>query len=200
MKQNQKNRFNGRYNGRNSRAMLTRNTALESTGPMGKLHGTALQLFEKYQAYAKDALIQNDLILAQTCMQYADHYLRMQSIAIANEQAMRTNNIEQRANTTTNNDDKTEDDSLPDVHSTAIQEEKSEEGTVQAESESVEISKKTEETPESEKKTPKKTFIIRRKSRSVPKKEETEESALSDDSVLKQDLSVPVSDMQENNQ
>ncbi|MBR4931670.1 MAG: DUF4167 domain-containing protein [Alphaproteobacteria bacterium] len=91
MKPNQKNRHNGRYNNRNSRSTITRNTALESSGPMGKVHGTALQLFEKYQAAAKDALIQNDLVLSQTYMQYADHYMRMQNIAIANETTMRQN-------------------------------------------------------------------------------------------------------------
>ncbi len=89
MKPNQKNRYNGRYNNRNQRSMIMRNTALESSGPNGKLHGTALQLFEKYQAAAKDALIQNDLILAQTCLQYADHYMRIQNIAIMNEQNLR---------------------------------------------------------------------------------------------------------------
>lgn len=91
MKLNQKNRYNGRYNNRNNRVMIMRNTALESSGPCGKLHGTALQLFEKYQTAAKDALIQNDLVLAQICLQHADHYMRLQNIAIANEQAMRTN-------------------------------------------------------------------------------------------------------------
>lgn len=94
MRQNQKNRFGGRYN--NSRTTRTqtimRNTALESSGPCGKLHGTALQLFEKYQAAAKDALLQNDLILSESCLQYADHYMRLQNIAIANEQAFRANN------------------------------------------------------------------------------------------------------------
>lgn len=94
MRQNQKNRFGGRYN--NSRTTRTqtimRNTALESSGPCGKLHGTALQLFEKYQAAAKDALLQNDLILSESCLQYADHYMRLQNIAIANEQAYRANN------------------------------------------------------------------------------------------------------------
>lgn len=89
MKPNQKNRYNGRYNNRNNRSMITRNTALESSGPAGKLHGTALQLFEKYQTAAKDALIQNDLVAAQTYLQYADHYIRLQNIAIANEQNMR---------------------------------------------------------------------------------------------------------------
>lgn len=88
MKPNQKNRYNGRYNNRNKRTMILRNTALESSGPSGKLHGTALQLFEKYQSAAKDALIQNDLVLAQTYLQYADHYIRLQNIAIANEQTL----------------------------------------------------------------------------------------------------------------
>lgn len=92
MKQNQKNRYNGRYNNRNSRLNITRNTSMESTGPCGKLHGTAMQLFEKYQAAAKDSLIQNDLVLAEICMQHADHYMRLQNIAIANEQVMRQSN------------------------------------------------------------------------------------------------------------
>lgn len=92
MKQNQRGRYNGRYNNpnRGSRPQtIFRNTALESSGPCGKLRGTALQLFEKYQAAAKDALIQNDEILAETCLQYADHYMHLQNIAIANETAMR---------------------------------------------------------------------------------------------------------------
>ena len=92
MKQNQRGRHNGRYNntGRGTRPQtILRNTSLESSGPCGKLHGTALQLFEKYQAAAKDAQIQNDDVLAETCLQYADHYMHLQNIAIANEQAMR---------------------------------------------------------------------------------------------------------------
>lgn len=96
MKQNQKSRYNGRYNNnKNQRFNLTRNTAMDSSGPCGKLHGTALQLFERYTSSAKDALIQNDLILAESCMQHADHYIRLQNIAIANEQAMRPVNPQQ---------------------------------------------------------------------------------------------------------
>jgi hypothetical protein len=93
MKPNQRGRYNGRYNNNTNRANRTqvifRNTALESSGPCGKLRGTALQLFEKYQIAAKDALIQNDDVLAETCLQYADHYMHVQNIAIANEQAFR---------------------------------------------------------------------------------------------------------------
>ncbi|MDR2901820.1 MAG: DUF4167 domain-containing protein [Lactobacillales bacterium] len=89
MKQNQKNRY-GRYNNFRGRpGTITRGTVMESSGPSGKLHGTALQLFEKYQSAAKDALLQNDYILSQSCMQYADHYARLQNQAIANEQMNR---------------------------------------------------------------------------------------------------------------
>lgn len=93
MRQNQKNRFNVRHNNRGHRPqMIFRNTALDSTGPCGKLHGTALQLFEKYQVAAKDAQIQNDAVLAETYLQYADHYMRLQNQAIANEESMRQQN------------------------------------------------------------------------------------------------------------
>ena len=100
MKQNQKKRFNnGRFNNRNQRQLITRNTVMESSGPCGKLRGTALQLFEKYQMAAKDAMMQSDIVLAQTCMQYADHYIRLQNQAIQNEQQMRGNNNQQQSPT-----------------------------------------------------------------------------------------------------
>ena len=80
-----------RHNNNRSRSIavqqITRFTVLDSSGPLGKLRGTALQLAEKYQAGAKDAQTQGDDVLLQTCQQYADHYLRVQSIAIENEQA-----------------------------------------------------------------------------------------------------------------
>ncbi len=113
MKQNQKNRFNGRYNNR-SRSVIMRNTVLESSGPCGKLHGTPLQLFEKYQTAAKDALIQNDLILSETCLQYADHYIRLQNIAIANEQGRNTSNCVGQSNQQSAGLPKKEDDETKD--------------------------------------------------------------------------------------
>ena len=99
MKQNPRNRFNNRHGGsRNSRPQIIyRNTALESTGPCGKLRGTALQLYEKYTSAGKDALIQNDDVLAETCFQYADHYMHIQNQAIANEQAFHAERQAQRA-------------------------------------------------------------------------------------------------------
>ena len=102
MKPNQHGRFNGRRNNNNSGArgprtqMIFRNTSLESTGPCGKLRGTALQLHEKYVSAAKDARIQNDEVLAETCLQYADHYLHIQTQAILNEQALREQQMQSR--------------------------------------------------------------------------------------------------------
>jgi len=89
MKQNNRNRRNGHFGSRNARPAQTiyRNTVLESTGPSGKLRGTPLQLAEKYQAAAKDALVQNDTVLAEKFSQYADHYMRLQNQAIENEKA-----------------------------------------------------------------------------------------------------------------
>lgn len=68
---------------------IFRYTNFDSTGPLGKLRGTALQLAEKYQAAAKDAQMQGDDVLMQTYQQYADHYFRLQAIAIENEQALK---------------------------------------------------------------------------------------------------------------
>lgn len=93
-----KNQYNRarRHNSNNNRSARTyqiqqifRYTNLDSTGPLGKLRGTALQLAEKYQAAAKDAALQGDDVLMQNCQQYADHYLRLQAIAIENEQALK---------------------------------------------------------------------------------------------------------------
>ncbi len=88
---NRQRRHNNSNNNRTSRPVamqqITRFTNFDSSGPMGKLRGTPLQLVEKYQAGAKDAQMHGDDVLFQTCQQYADHYLRLQAIAIENEQA-----------------------------------------------------------------------------------------------------------------
>lgn len=109
MKPNQKNRYSVKNNNRSTARLqlIYRNTSLESTGPAGKLRGTALQLSEKYQAAAKDALIQNDAVLAETFLQYADYYVRLQNQAIANEQALKQRPVQ---NTLSNE----MEDSLPD--------------------------------------------------------------------------------------
>lgn len=92
MKQ-QFNRARRHNNNRSAHSMqpqqIFRYTNLDSSGPLGKLRGTPLQLAEKYQAGAKDAAMQGDDVLMQTCQQYADHYMRLQTMAIENEQALK---------------------------------------------------------------------------------------------------------------
>ena len=98
MKQSNHNRQNRRFNNRGNRPaqVIYRNTCLDSSGPAGKLHGTPLQLNEKYVALSKDAATANDMILAEQYRQYADHYMRLQNIAIENENALRAAKEAQR--------------------------------------------------------------------------------------------------------
>jgi len=98
MKQNNHNRPNRRFNNRGNRPaqVIYRNTCLDSSGPAGKLRGTPLQLNEKYVALAKDAATSNDMVLAEQYRQYADHYMRLQNIAIENENALRASKEAQR--------------------------------------------------------------------------------------------------------
>lgn len=101
MKQNNHNRQNKRFNNNNrsNRPAQTiyRNTCLDSSGPAGKLRGTALQLNEKYMALAKDAATASDMVLSEQYRQYADHYMRLQNIAIENENALRAQKEAQQA-------------------------------------------------------------------------------------------------------
>ena len=91
MKQNSnKNRSNGRHarfnNNRRPNNVITRNTAFDSSSPAGRIRGTSQQLIEKYMSLAKDAKNQDDRVLYETYLQYADHYARMLAMAVANEQ------------------------------------------------------------------------------------------------------------------
>lgn len=85
---NNKNRSNGRYghfnNTRRSNA-VNRNTVYDSTGPCGRIRGTAQQLIDKYLSAAKDAKGQNDRVLSEVCTQHADHYARQLQLALQNE-------------------------------------------------------------------------------------------------------------------
>lgn len=63
---------------------FSRNTVFDSQGPAGRLRGTAYQLMEKYLAAAKDAM-STDRVLAENCLQHADHYMRLNAMAMASE-------------------------------------------------------------------------------------------------------------------
>ncbi len=53
------------------------NRALDSNGPDVKIRGTALQIYDKYQALARDAASSGDRIRAESLLQHAEHYYRM---------------------------------------------------------------------------------------------------------------------------
>lgn len=89
MGMNPRGRSRGRnHNFNNNRRFnnngLSRNTVFDSQGPAGRLRGTAYQLMEKYLAAAKDAM-STDRVLAENCLQHADHYMRLNAMAVAAE-------------------------------------------------------------------------------------------------------------------
>ena len=54
-----------------------RNQSFESTGPDVKVRGTAQQITDKYLALARDASSSGDLVVAENCLQHAEHYQRI---------------------------------------------------------------------------------------------------------------------------
>ena len=54
----------------------SKNQTVESSGPEGKVRGTAQQVYDKYVTLARDALTAGDRVAAETFAQFADHYYR----------------------------------------------------------------------------------------------------------------------------
>lgn len=66
------NRGNARRAGGNNR-----NQSFESTGPDVKVRGTAQQIADRYLMLARDASSSGDLVVAENCLQHAEHYQRI---------------------------------------------------------------------------------------------------------------------------
>jgi len=54
-----------------------RNQIFDSSGPDVRVRGNAHQVFDKYQALAREAAASGDRIQAEAYWQYADHYFRV---------------------------------------------------------------------------------------------------------------------------
>jgi hypothetical protein len=54
-----------------------RNQIFDSSGPDVRVRGNAHQVFDKYQALAREAAASGDRIMAEAYWQYADHYYRL---------------------------------------------------------------------------------------------------------------------------
>lgn len=66
--------------GRNQRRRqggMNVNRALDSNGPEVRIRGTASQIYEKYQALARDASSSGDRVKAENYLQHAEHYYRV---------------------------------------------------------------------------------------------------------------------------
>ena len=70
---NRRNFNNGNLNGN-----INKNTVIDSSGPDGRQRGSVTQLNEKYTSLASDASSSDDRILAESFLQFADHYYRLQ--------------------------------------------------------------------------------------------------------------------------
>lgn len=75
---NNNNNQNRRQNG------PMRHQTFDSNGPDVRIRGTAFQIYEKYQALARDAQSSGDRVAAENYMQHAEHYYRI--ILQVNEQ------------------------------------------------------------------------------------------------------------------
>ena len=82
---NRRNYGNGNYNGN-----LNKNTVIDSSGPDGRQRGSVSQLTEKYTSLASDAASSDDRILAESFLQFADHYYRLQKEIEINNEAKET--------------------------------------------------------------------------------------------------------------
>ncbi|MGE0183717.1 MAG: DUF4167 domain-containing protein [Parvularculaceae bacterium] len=73
--------MNGHFNkrGRNQRRRqgVNPNRALDSNGPDVRIRGTAQQIYDKYQALARDATSSGDRVKAENYLQHAEHYFRL---------------------------------------------------------------------------------------------------------------------------
>ena len=91
MRQSGKNtRQRGRGGRRsNNFGQINRNTTLDSNGPDVRLRGNAQQLHEKYTSLGNESAAAGERISAEAYYQYADHYFRVHSTIIANQEDRR---------------------------------------------------------------------------------------------------------------
>ncbi len=90
------------FNNNNLNGNINKNTVIDSSGPDGRQRGSVTQLNEKYTSLASDASSSDDRILAESFLQFADHYYRLQKeIELNNEN--KENKIKTELTTTSNN-------------------------------------------------------------------------------------------------
>lgn len=66
-----------RSRGRGRRQQNPVNRSYDSNGPDVRVRGTASQVYEKYQALARDAMASGDRVMAENYSQHGEHYYRI---------------------------------------------------------------------------------------------------------------------------
>src|SRR5918994_656487 len=70
-------RFSGNRPSQQQQRTPQRNQTFDSNGPNVKVRGSAIQIFERYVALAREAAIGDDRIAAENLYQHAEHYFRI---------------------------------------------------------------------------------------------------------------------------
>ena len=82
MRQQNKPRSRNKNNG-NRRSMGNAvNRVFDSSGPEGKVRGTPQQIIEKYMSLFRDSQLSGDRVAAENFQQHAEHYTRILSEAL----------------------------------------------------------------------------------------------------------------------
>ena len=82
MRQSNKSRSRNKNSG-NRRSMANAvNRVFDSAGPEGKVRGTPQQIIEKYMTFFRDSQLSGDRIAAENFQQHAEHYIRLLSEAL----------------------------------------------------------------------------------------------------------------------
>ena len=97
------------FNSGNLNGNINKNTVIDSSGPDGRQRGSVLQLNEKYTSLASDASSSDDRILAESFLQFADHYYRLQKEIELNN-ANKEAKIKSELTSVSNNDTEVEID------------------------------------------------------------------------------------------
>ena len=74
---NRNNKGGRRSSGGGGGGAHSANRVYDSSGPEGKVRGTAQQIIDKYTSLARDAQTSGESVLAENFFQHAEHYSRI---------------------------------------------------------------------------------------------------------------------------
>ena len=104
--QGQKRGRNRSNNNNNNRRGGSNRQAFDSNGPNVRIRGTAVQIYDKYQAMARDATSSGDRVLAESYYQWAEHYYRIANADIEQRNRRAAQAAEQEAEAQSSDDGK----------------------------------------------------------------------------------------------